>query len=95
MQPTSDTDIDHLARKIVAARLGWYVHATVYLAVNLLLAVVSARYSHHWALFPALGWGVGLLIHGAVVWLIMPGNRLRERLLARERARLQAARDPW
>lgn len=95
MQQTSDADIDRLARKIVAAKLGWYAHAIAYIAVNLLLAVVSARHSHHWALFPALGWGLGLLIHGAVVWLIMPGKRLRERLLERERARLLAARDPW
>jgi hypothetical protein len=65
------------------------------MAVTLLLAIVSARHSLHWALYPALGWGLGLLIHGAVVWLVLPGNRLRERLLAQERARLLAARDPW
>ena len=95
MQITPDADIDRLARKIVAAKLGWYTHTAVYIAVNLLLAIVSAQHSLHWALYPALGWGLGLLIHGAVVWLVLPGNRLRERLLAQERARLLAARDPW
>ncbi|QKO22402.1 2TM domain-containing protein [Rhodoferax sp. BAB1] len=95
MHPTSDADIDRLARRIAGAKLGWYLHATVYIAVNLLLALLSARQAHHWALYPALGWGLGLLIHGVVVWLVVPGNRLRERLVAQERKRLLAARDRW
>jgi hypothetical protein len=42
-----------------------------------------------------LGWGLGLAIHGAVVFLTLPGSGLHERLLQQERARLQAQRDPW
>jgi hypothetical protein len=91
----SPEEVDRLARKRAAAKLGWYIHATVYLAVNLLLTALSVRSGHHWAVFPALGWGLGLAIHGAVVFLTLPGSGLHERLLQQERARLQAQRDPW
>ena len=76
--------------KSAAAKLGWYSHAAVDVAVCTLLAVLSARHSHTWAVFPALGRGAGLLSHGAVVWLTLPGG-FRERLMEQERARLTAA----
>jgi len=91
----SDADLNRLARQRAGARLGWYIHALVYVAVNVLLALLSARSQHAWALFPALGWGLGLLIHGAVVWLALPGSRLREQLVQQERQRLSQQRDPW
>jgi hypothetical protein len=49
----------------------------------------------HWAVFPTLGWGLGLLIHAAVVLLAMPGAGVYQRLVQSERARLQTQRDPW
>ncbi len=78
-----------LARKRAKAKLGWYIHATVYLLVNLFLAFVATRHAQGWAAFPALGWGLGLLIHGAAVWLALPGGSLYGQLLERERAALQ------
>jgi hypothetical protein len=38
---------------------------------------------------------VGLLIHGVVVFIAIPGGSLYEWLLARERRALQPSRDPW
>ncbi len=90
----ADDHLTHLARKRAGAKLGWYIHATVYVGVNILLALLSARSQHPWAIFPALGWGLGLLIHGAVVWLALPGGGLHERLVEQERQRL-SQRDPW
>lgn len=91
----SESDLEYLVRKRAGARLGWYLHAVVYVIVNALLAVLSLRSAHHWALFPALGWGLGLMLHGAVIWLALPGSALRARLEAQERAHLQAQHDPW
>ena len=45
-----------------------------------------------WTPYPALGWGLGLLLHGAVVWLALPGAHWREALVARERAALARER---
>lgn len=87
--PTRPEPLERLARKRAGAKLGWYTHAGVYLLVNLFLALLSLRSGHAWAAYPALGWGLGLLIHGAAVWLAMPGGGLYGRLLERERAALQ------
>ena len=81
-------DLERLARKRAGAKLGWYAHACVYILVNLFLAFLSTRSSYPWAVFPALGWGLGLLIHGAAVWIAMPGGNLYAQLLERERAAL-------
>lgn len=93
--PCPDPDIERLARKIASAKLGWYAHALVYLAVNTGLALLSGLHGRHWAVYPALGWGLGLLIHGAVVFLVLPGNSLHARLLEQERERLLQKRDLW
>lgn len=88
-------DIERLARRRAALRLGWYAHALVYVAVNTLLVLLSALGERDWTVFPALGWGLGLAIHGFVVFLATGGAGLHERLLQQERRRLAAQRDPW
>jgi 2TM domain len=88
-------DIEQLARKRANAKLGWFMHAGIYLIVNTFLMALSVWHGKAWAAFPLLGWGLGLAIHGAAVWFANAGSVLRERLVARERARLVAQRDPW
>jgi hypothetical protein len=39
--------------------------------------------------FPVLGWGVGLVLHGVSVFLLGAGSPWRERMVQRERERLQ------
>ena len=90
-----DRELERQARKRAGAKLGWYIHACVYLCVNLLLVALSAASGRGWAVFPLLGWGIGLAIHGAVVFLVTGGAGLHERLLQRERERLSLQRDPW
>ena len=80
------------ARRQAGAKLGWYIHAFVYTAVNLMLVLLSTMSGKHWAIFPALGWGLGLAIHGMVVFLVTGGAGLHARLVQRERERLKAAR---
>ena len=90
-----DARLEQLARKRAGAKLGWYIHATVYLLVNLLLIALSVSSGRHWAVFPLLGWGLGLAVHGAVVFLLTGGAGLHERLVQQERERLTLQRDPW
>jgi 2TM domain len=91
----SPSDIERIARRRAGAKLGWYIHAAVFLAVNALLITISLLSGKAWAVFPLAGWGLGLAIHGAVVWLGSPGSALHERLLQRERQALYTLRDPW
>ena len=92
---TPDARIERLARRRAAAKMGWYIHAAVYIAVNLLLAALSFSSGRYWAVYPALGWGLGLAIHGFVVFLTTGGGGLHERLVQQERDRLSLQRDPW
>lgn len=91
----SPAEIERLARRRAGAKLGWLIHAAVFAAVNTLLVMISLASGKPWAIFPLAGWGLGLAIHGAVVWLGSPGSALHERLLQQERAKLQTQRDPW
>jgi len=85
-------DLERLARRRAGAKMGFYVHATVYTAVNLLLIAVqnAATPQFHWALFPAAGWGLGLALHGLAVFFSSSGSALRQRMVEAERRRLEA-----
>ncbi len=91
----SPANIERLARRRAGAKLGWFIHAAVFICVNALLVTVSLANGKPWAFFPLMGWGLGLAIHGAVVWLGSPGSALHERLLQSERQALAKQRDPW
>jgi uncharacterized membrane protein len=60
-------------RRASGQRLGFRIHATVFVAVQLLLvgiwAVIwtTAGVSYPWFVYPLLGWGVGLAAHYAAV----------------------------
>ncbi|HNV60414.1 MAG TPA: 2TM domain-containing protein [Rhodoferax sp.] len=93
--PMTPEELDRLARKRAGAKLGWYFHAAVYLAVNLFLLAMS-EYGwgqRSWSLKPMLGWGLGLVLHGISVWVLGPGGDLRERMVQKERERLQRQQD--
>lgn len=97
MSHLSPDRMERLAHKRAAAKLGWYVHALVYAVVNLFLFALSAYGFGHrpWSAIPALGWGVGLALHGASVFLLGDGSSLRRRLVERERERLHRQQEHW
>ncbi len=84
-------DIEQLARKRAGAKLGWYAHATVFTLVNLMVFGMS-RYGfgdRPWSVYPLLGWGLGLALHGVSVFVLGTGGGLRERMVHKEREKLQ------
>ena len=87
--------LEREARKVASARLGWYVHALVYLCMNVLLALLSSMTGKHWAVFPPMAWGIGLAVHGAVVVVVTGRAGLHERLVPREREWVSMQSDPW
>lgn len=92
--PLTPEQIDQIARRRVGAKLGWYVHATLYVLVNLMVFAMS-RYgfgSRPWSVFPLLGWGIGVVLHGISVFVLGSGAGLRERMVQKERERLQRER---
>ena len=88
-------EIDRPARKHAGAKLGWYTHASLYLVINLRMFAMS-KYgfgSRSWSPFPLFGWGLGLALHGISVFVLGAGSGLRERMVRREREKLQRQQD--
>lgn len=91
----TEQEIERLAHKRATAKLGWYIHALVYVVVN----VAMLTFSHlsdgrRWSLAPVLGWGLGVVLHGVAVFVLGQGGAWRERLVERERERLRRDRRP-
>ena len=55
-----------------AARIGFYIHLLIYGLVTLLLFGIAIMHSPstYWVEFPLLGWGLGLLMHGFIVFAL-------------------------
>jgi hypothetical protein len=94
---TEQARIEKLALRRAKAKLGWCAHAAIYALVNLGLVALSLANGRSWAIYPLLGWGIGLLAHGLSVWMLPPGGALLGRMVERERTRLAAGAkgDPW
>ena len=92
MHPISSANspeaLERLARRRAGAKMGWFVHALVYVCVNAGLALLAWHTGRAWHLYPLAGWGLGLAIHGLAVWL-GSGTDLYQRLLEAERKKLQ------
>ena len=89
--PLSADEIERIARKRAGAKLGWYIHASLYLLVNAVIFSLSTQGLWHrpWSAAPALGWGLGVVLHGIAVFALGTGSSLREHLVQKERERLQ------
>ena len=75
---------------------GFYSHLVIYLAVIALLVIINlvTWSGYFWAIWPALGWGVGVLVHAASVFELIPffGPEWERRRIARELARRRRAK---
>jgi hypothetical protein len=89
--PLSAEEIDRLAHKRAGAKMGWYIHACVYIVVNafILCAWQFGYRERPWNIYPAMGWGLGLALHFVSVFVLGKGSGLREQMVQRERERIQ------
>ena len=86
--------LEQRARRRVALKKGWLVHALVFVLVNAglwLMWQVADVGGDGWHMhrrgfhaFPLWGWGLGLAIHGIVVLFKLQGEGLTERMVERE-----------
>jgi hypothetical protein len=92
--PLNSEEIERLAHRRASAKLGWYFHAFLYVLVNLVIFALSEHGfgTRPWSLFPLLGWGLGVVLHGIAVFVLGTGGSLRERMVQKERERLQRER---
>jgi hypothetical protein len=84
-----DTDISRIAQRRANAKIGFFIHAAVFILVNIGLYFINMHTSpnYQWSVWPLGGWGLGLAIHGVVTFL--SGSGIRERMVEAEMKRLQ------
>ena len=84
-------DLERDAIKRVQARMGFLVHLAMYIVANVGFIVIWSLTGrgYPWFMWPALGWGIGVLAH-AIGMLLGPGSDLERRAIDRELHRMRA-----
>lgn len=74
------------ARARAEAKFGFYVHAAVFAAVMTMLAGIDLLSSSRtiWFVWPLFGWGLGIALHAAWVFLLRGGTTAIDALTERE-----------
>lgn len=79
------------AEERVDAQIGFFIHLAIYVVVIALLAFLDWRGGDDWWVhWPALGWGLGLLLHATLALSKAPRvlSRWRMRRIHEERSNL-------
>lgn len=87
----SDTDLRKKARKRAEDMVGFYIHFTCYIAVNLFLFILWAWTNMDdgvfpWPVFTTLGWGIGIIFH---FYAVFGGGRMQDKLAEEEYQRMK------
>jgi len=72
------------AEKKVEAKLYFYKNLVTYIIVNIILFIINYATSGtiSWALFVLFGWGIGIVFHGAKVFL--HADNFKEKMIRKE-----------
>ena len=78
------------ARRRARMQFGFFIHLTVFIAVNALLYLTKQQASsvYAWPAIPLGGWAIGLTVHGLALYL--SGTGLRERMVEAELRKLES-----
>jgi hypothetical protein len=74
------------AKRKVETRMSFYTHLAVYLVVIAMLTILNLTVAgdYFWAMWPMIGWGSGLIIHGLSTFVFDSESSLKERLIEKE-----------
>ncbi len=74
------------ARARAEAKYKFFVHVAVFLAVMLLLVIIDMLTSPGviWFIWPLVGWGLAVVLHGAKVYLLADRNAIIDAMTERE-----------
>jgi len=79
---------DKELRRLAKLRVDFKIHAAVYIVIILFLAGINYMTTDYpWFLWPALGWGIAVLLHGlsAYVWDTNLEEREYQKLKAKQK----------
>ena len=90
----TEEELRKIARKRAKAKMGFYTHLIVYIIVNILLVSIwyftSDSSELLWFVFPLVGWGIALVIHGVVAFRGSSLDNMEDQMTERELAKLKA-----
>ena len=90
---TEDLELRRLAERRADVKLGFRTHLIAYLLVNAGLVTINLIQTpggYFWAIWPIIGWGLGLAAHFVAVYHF--GGAVRERAVEAELKRLREGR---
>lgn len=74
------------AKKRVEAKIGFYIHFSIYIGVSILLIIINLTTSTDvlWSKYPIMGWGIGVLFHALGVFVFSGKSLLTEKMIRKE-----------
>ena len=84
------------AKRRVSAKIGFYIHLSVYVVVNLVLLAINLSTSpeYLWFKWPLMGWGIGVFFHGMSVFVFSGLEGVEERMIEREMEKASKRKEP-
>jgi hypothetical protein len=83
-------EMERLAHRRAKRKMGFIIHATVFVLVNAVLFAINRQFTpqHAWSFWPLGGWAIALAIHGLVVYGFGPGGSISKQLYEAELRKL-------
>ena len=78
----SDEELRKIAKERAKEKIGFYVHFIIYLLVNGFLYAqwywLTDGIGFPWVVTTTIGWGIGLIAHFIVVFIVQPNTKKLE-----------------
>jgi len=89
MTEDREVELRRRAEQRADAKLSFRAHLIAYVVVNAGLVAINLFTSpgYFWAIWPMIGWGIGIVAHGIAVYY--DGGDMRERVIKAELERLR------
>lgn len=77
------------AKKRVEAKIGFFIHFVIYIAVSVILIIInlSSSTQYLWFKWPIIGWGVGVFFHFLGVFVFSGRPAVTEKMIEKEMER--------
>ena len=82
----NNQEANQRAKKRVEAKVRFYRHLTIYIAVCVLLMIInfSTSTEYLWFIWPLMGWGFAVLLHALRVFGFAGGFTITEQMIEKE-----------
>ncbi len=85
----NNQEVYQRAKKRAEAKVGFYRHLTIYIAVCTLLMIInfSTSTEYLWFKWPLMGWGLAVLLHFMRVFVFSGESGVTEQMIEKEMER--------